>query len=355
MTPYPKFDRSRLVLKPLRERTHDLDISQIMPLESPPPAAAEAPADQLEKLSRAAERIAEARRNGAAVILMAGAHVLRAGVQRYLIDLIERGALTHIAMNGAGPIHDYEFALIGATTESVARYIQTGEFGLWRETGKLNDIAAQAAREGVGFGEAVGREIAEGEYPRKEISVLAAAYRAGTPATAHIGIGYDIIHQHPNADGAALGAASYADFLVAARSVEQLQGGVLLNFGTAVMGPEVFLKALAMARNAAAQEGRRIDRFASLVCDLIPLEEDTSAEAPRSDPRYYFRPWKTLLARTVAGGGEGIYVQGGHRWTIPALWERVRRAGADIFGSAPGGPPENAHANADETTQNKWS
>ena len=323
MTPYPKFDRSRLLLKPLSERAHDLDLSAVLPLEAPVErldAASEA------KMERVARRMIQAREAGAASMLMMGAHVLRAGVQRHLIDLMERGLLTHIAMNGAGPIHDFEFALIGATTESVARYIQTGEFGLWRETGRINDIAAQAAEEGVGFGEAVGREIAEGAYPHKEISVLAAAYRLGVPATVHIGVGYDIIHEHPNADGAALGAASYADFLIAARSVENLEGGALLNFGTAVMGPEVFLKALAMARNAAAQEGRRIERFTTLVCDLLPLEQDVSSEAPKSDPRYYFRPWKTLLSRTVAGRGEGVYIQGGHRRTLPALRRAVGAA-----------------------------
>ncbi|MDA1190906.1 MAG: hypothetical protein O3A46_04380, partial [Candidatus Poribacteria bacterium] len=296
------------------------DLSAIQPLDAPIK-----PLDDvwMERLDAVAQRIVAARQRDAAVILMMGAHVLRAGTQRFLIDLMQRGFITHLAMNGAGPIHDYEFALIGETTESVARYIRTGEFGLWEETGRLNEIAKQAANEGIGFGEAIGRTIARGDFPHNEVSVFAQAYESGVPATVHLGLGYDIIHEHPNADGAALGAASYADFLVMAKSVENLEGGVLLNFGTAVMGPEVYLKALSMARNVARQEGRQIANLTTLVCDLVPLDEDTSDEAPKTDPRYYFRPWKTILVRTVADGGEGYYVHGDHKRTLPNLYHRI--------------------------------
>jgi hypothetical protein len=317
---YAQFDRSRLRLRPLREREHDLDRTAILPLDAEPGALDD---DAMARLATVAGRIVEARRRGAAVILMMGAHVLRAGVQAHLNDLIARGMLTHVAMNGAGPIHDYEFALIGATTESVARYIRTGEFGLWEETGRINDLARKAMSDGIGLGEAVGREIAEGDFPHKDISVLAAAYRHRVPATVHVGIGYDIIHEHPNADGAAVGAASYADFLVMARSVDNLENGVLLSLGTAVMGPEVYLKALSMARNVARQEGRQIAHFTTLVSDLVPLGEDTAREAPKTDPHYYFRPWKTILVRTVADGGEAFYVQGDHRLVVPHLYRRI--------------------------------
>ncbi|MDA2925164.1 hypothetical protein MYX65_11045, partial [Acidobacteria bacterium AH-259-L09] len=295
---YPQFDRSRLVLKPLSERKHDLDLTVILSLDTDvEPLGGEA----MKQLDVVGQRIVAARERNASIILMMGAHVLRAGVQRYLIDLLGHGLITHIALNGGGVIHDYEFALIGATTESVARYIRTGEFGLWQETGYLNDIAVKAAQEGMGLGEAIGREIAEGDFPYKDISILAAAYRLGVPATAHIGVGYDIIHEHPNADGAALGAASYTDFLVMAKTVENLEKGVVLNFGTAVMGPEVFLKTLSMARNVAREENRQISHFTTLVCDLLPLGDDVSGEPLKSEPDYYFRPWKTLLVRTVAG------------------------------------------------------
>jgi hypothetical protein len=250
---------------------------------------------------------------------MMGAHVLRAGVNRHLIDLIERGSLDHIAMNGAGMIHDYELARIGATTESVARYIRTGEFGLWRETGELNEWVVESAALGLGLGENAGRRIDLSDYPHKSLSVLAAAYRHSIPVTVHVGIGYDILHQHPNCDGAAFGAASYRDFLIFARTVERLEGGVLLSFGSAIMAPEVYLKALAMARNVAHQGGREIRRFATAVFDLVPIQGDIHKELPKTDPGYYFRPQKTLLVRTVADGGASFYFCGDHRATVPAL------------------------------------
>jgi hypothetical protein len=311
--PYPTFDRSRLRLQPLAKRAHDLHLADLLPLDAPLPAF-EHPA-----LPLLGERLVDARRRGSARLVLMGAHVLRAGVQRHLIDLMERGLLTHLALNGAGPIHDWELALVGATTESVARYIQTGEFGLWEETGRMNDVIRGGARAGLGLGEALGRAILDGPFPHKDVSVLAAGARLGVPVTVHVGIGYDILHEHPNCDGAALGQTSYQDFLVFAEGVTRLEGGVLLNFGSAVMGPEVYLKALAMARNVARQEGREIRRFTTAVFDLVPLEGDTRQQAPKTDPRYYYRPWKTILVRTVADGGESFYVGGDHRQTIPAL------------------------------------
>src|SRR5205085_6130973 len=217
------------------------------------------------------------------------------------------------------PIHDWEFALVGATTESVARYVSTGEFGLWHETGRINDAIRAGAAAGLGLGEAIGRAILDGDFPHKSVSVLAAAARLNVPVTVHVGVGYDILHEHPNCDGAALGQTSYRDFLTFAATVERLEGGVLLNFGSAVMGPEVYLKALAMARNVAHQHGRRIARFTTAVFDLLPLDGNLRTAAAKTDPRYYYRPWKTILARTVADGGESYYVQGDHRATIPAL------------------------------------
>ena len=308
---YEEFDRSRLRILPLADRKHDLDLSAILPLD-------QAPLER-EELVEVAKRIRAARQDGRAVVLMMGAHVLRAGVQRYLIHMLEQGYLSCIAMNGAGVIHDFEFAAIGATTESVAHYIRDGRFGLWRDTGRINDIIAAGAREGLGLGEAVGRVIEEEAFPHRDISVLAAAYRLGIPVTVHVGIGYDIIHELPNCDGAALGAASYRDFLIFARVLEGLEGGVIMNFGSAVMGPEVYLKALAMARNVASQEKREIRHFTSLVCDLADLPPQYGAEPGKDDRRYYFRPWKTILVRTVADGGVSFYVRGKHDATLPGL------------------------------------
>lgn len=314
---YPKFDRSRLRLRPLAERVHDMSLEDVLPLD------AEVSPFPDPNLERVAERIAAARRTGRPVILLMGAHVIKQGLSRFVIDLMERGILTHVGGNGACAIHDFELALIGATTESVARYIREGQFGLWQETGRINDAVREGVRRGLGFGEAVGRVIEEERFPHREVSILAAGYRLRVPVTIHIGIGQDIIHEHPNCDGAALGEASYRDFLVFARSVSQLEGGVFLNYGTAVMGPEVFQKALSMARNVAHQEGQRIERFTTAVFDLIDLGSDWHSEPPKTDPRYYFRPYKTILVRTVQGGGESYYIRGDHRVTLPNLYRLV--------------------------------
>jgi hypothetical protein len=310
-----EFDRNRLHLKPLRARIHDLDRTAILPLQKIPVFHP--------SLTVIADRIKTAKAHGSAVILMMGAHVLRSGVQRYLIDLMEHGYLSGLAMNGAGMIHDFEFALIGATTESVARYITEGQFGLWQETGRINDIINAAYQNGLGMGEAVGKAIFEGDFPYRDLSVFAAGYRLQIPITVHVGIGYDIIHEHPNCDGAATGATSYRDFLRFAHLVEKLEGGVVMNFGSAVMAPEIYLKALGMARNVAHQAGRVIKHFTTLVCDFHVLPDDLSQEPSKENPAYYFRPWKTMLVRTVADGGESFYVQGKHAETIPALWSAL--------------------------------
>jgi hypothetical protein len=316
-TKYAQFDRSRLRIKPLAERVNDLALAHWFGLGDPTPGFSDP------NVTEVAARLRAARSAGAARILMMGAHVIRGGVNRHIIDLVARGYIDHIALNGAGAIHDYELARIGATTESVARYVASGEFGLWKETGELNDWIAEAARLELGLGENVGRRIEESGYPHCDLSILAAAYRHSVPVTVHAGIGYDILHEHPNCDGAALGAASYRDFLIFAQTVTRLEAGVLLNFGSAIMGPEVYLKALAMARNVAAQEGRTIRHFTTAVFDIAPIRGDARRELPKSDPGYYFRPHKTILVRTVADGGESFYVRGEHRATMPALWRAL--------------------------------
>jgi len=317
------FDRSRLKIKPLDERQHDLSHDALLPLDCSPD---ELDANALKSLDILGRRLVAARAAGGARLLLMGAHVIRAGVARQLIDLMERGLITHIGANGAGPIHDYELAKIGATCESVARYIRSGEFGLWRETGQINDVVNRGAAEGLGMGAAIGREIQEGDFPYKESSVLAAAYRLGIPLTVHVGIGYDILHEHPNFDPAACGVASYRDFLTLVDTVDRLEHGVFLCAGSAVMGPEVYLKALSMARNVAHQEGRQIRDFTTAAFDLIQIAGDVKTEAAKSNPQYYYRPWKTILVRTVADGGESFYVCGDHRATIPHLRLAALRA-----------------------------
>jgi hypothetical protein len=310
-------DRTALKIKPLSDRQHDLGVSIISELNTIKRSEVD------KKFRKVAKRIIFAKKNKASAILMMGGHVIRGGVQRYLIDLMRRGFISCIAMNGAGMIHDFEFALIGATTESVSKYINEGQFGLWEETGRINDIINKGYNDGLGMGEAVGRTIYDENFSFKDISLLAAAYLLKIPVTVHVGIGCDIIHEHPNCDGAATGATSYRDFLYFAKNVENLEGGIVMNFGSAVMAPEVFLKALSMARNIAHQQGEIIKHFSTLVCDLHELPDDYSKEAPKNSSAYYFRPFKTMLVRTVADGGESFYVKGNHSDTIPSLWTAI--------------------------------
>ena len=313
--PFKKFNPRNLRIKSLKERVHDMDRNWLIYPDSP-----REPFEHKD-LPVLAERIKQANKNDRAVLLSCGAHVLKQGLGPFLVDIMERGFVSHIAMNGACAIHDFELALIGATTESVTRYIKTGEFGLWNETGRINDAVSKGYREGIGFGEAVGRMIEDEEFPYRNTSVFAAAVRLGIPVTVHIGIGYDIIHEHPNFDGAAAGDASYTDFLIFAETVSKLEGGVFINVGTSVMGPEVYLKALSMARNVAHREDRQIRNFTTAVFDLQELDDDIYTVPPKDSPYYYFRPYKTVLVRTVTDGGESYYIRGDHRVTIPALYD----------------------------------
>jgi len=317
--PFPIFDRSRIRLKPLAERQHLVCLADLL---DPAQARDELHSAEVEQVARS---VVDAHRAGRQVVLMLGAHVVKCGLSRLVIDLMQRGIVTHVAANGAVSIHDFELALVGATSESVGRYISEGQFGLWQESGRINEAVVQGARDGLGMGEAIGRMIEQEQFPYREVSILAAGFRLQVPVTVHVGIGYDIVHEHPNCDGAALGATSYTDFLIFARTISQLEGGVLLNYGTAVMGPEVFLKALSMARNVAHREGRQIRSFTTAVFDLLPLGGEWNEEPPKSDPRYYFRPYKTVLVRTVRDGGRSVYVQGDHRLTLPALYWHVMR------------------------------
>ena len=322
-----KLNRNHLNILPLSERRHKMTVADIYALN------AETPPDKSESLSIVAERIVQARRRGKPVIWMMGAHVMRRGNSRFIIDLMERGVLTHLATNGACAIHDFELAHIGATLEDVEDYIKDGKFGNWEETGRyLNEAITQGYRDKIGFGEAIGRLIQESEtdryrnlslqFPYRDISMFAAAYRLGIPFTVHKGIGYDITDQHPSADYAAIGWTTGEDFLRFAHSVSQLEGGVFLNLGSAVMGPEVYLKSLSMARNIAAQRGEEIRHFTTANFDLIDFP-DFQEEGKPTDAHYYHRPKKTILIRTVKDGGESYHISGDFAVTVPQLYRQV--------------------------------
>lgn len=324
MSRYALFDRKQLLLAPIVGRESDIRAERVAK-----------PEDSNEyfvtcEVRALAAAIRQARLDGRPVVVMIGGHPIKLGLSRFLIDLIEKGFITCLATNGAGLIHDFELACMGETSEDVARWIRVGQFGLWQETGRLNEIAVEAARIGEGFGEAIGRTIEENEFPNRDISIAAAGWRCGIPVTSHVSIGSDIFHGYPNADGAALGAASFTDFLIFSRVIQDLEGGVFLNIGSAVTGPEVYLKALSMARNVARQNGEKIANFTTAVFDVVQLPKNW-ADGPGSPPQgyntkgithplYYFRPWKTILCRTIQDGGRSFYVCGDHRATIPALW-----------------------------------
>ena len=319
--PFKQFDRKRLHLKPLNEREHEIRLDVMLD-----PAAA--PEYRHKTIALLGDRIRAAKAAGRPILMMMGGHVIRSGTAPLLIELMDEGFITHFALNGAACIHDFELSMIGATTESVAKYVSEGQFGLWEEDDLFNLAVNQGVAQGLGFGESLGKYIEENAFPHRDISLLAAAYRHQVPLTAHVGIGSDIVHELPLADGAAIGLGSFRDFLIYVNTVEHLEGGVFLNFGSAVTGPEVYLKALSMARNVKKQQGEEIRHFTTAVFDLLPLENENIHDAPpKSDPRYYFRPWKTILARTVADGGESHYIQGEHRDTVACLYSELMKRG----------------------------
>lgn len=333
MSRYPRFDREQLLLAPIAERQSDVRAERVTRLGKSNERAATG------DVRAVAAAIRQARLDGRQVVVMIGGHPIKLGLSRFLIELIEEGFITCLATNGAGLIHDFELAYIGETSEDVGRWIRVGQFGLWEETRRLNEIAIEAASRGEGFGEAIGRTIEENSFPYRDISIAAAGWRCGIPVTCHVSIGSDIFHGYPNADGAALGAASYTDFLIFSRVIQDLEGGVFLNIGSAVTGPEVYLKALSMARNVARQRGETISDFTTAVFDVVQLPENW-ADGPGSPPQgantqgtthplYYFRPWKTILCRTIQDGGRSFYVCGDHRETIPALWSALTQTAFD--------------------------
>jgi len=311
------FNRDKLILKSLSERKHDYNLSNIKKLTKT--------SLYNNDTRTVAIEIIKAKKKHKEIIFMMGAHVIKTGMQKYIIDLLKRGYITCIATNGACLIHDYEFSLIGATSENVSTYISDGQFGLWKETGNINEIINKSflKKEYIGIGEAVGKEIWKSNYPNKKLSIFGTCFSLNIPITVHVGIGYDIIHEHPNFNGAATGEMSYTDFLKFTNHVSKLENGVLMSFGSATMAPEVFLKALSMSRNVSNQKSEKLNNFTTLVCDLHDLPENINSLPMKDEPLNFFRPWKTILVRTIADGGKSFYLKGRHEKTIPSLWSAL--------------------------------
>lgn len=360
------FDRRRLKFRPLSERKNKVDIERDhVAADSAPAALSDAATCGV---AETAERLKRARDTGAARILAFGAHTIKNGLSPVLIRLIEEGWVTHLATNGAGIIHDWEFAYLGESSEDVRENLATGAFGAWEETGFYLNLAINlGAFDGLGYGESVGRMIQEevlsipseetleramregraGEggraaaaadllevvadfgidpgpmavaHPFKRFSIQAAAYRLGIPFTGHPMFGHDIIYEHPMSRGASIGRCAERDFLCFATSVSQLEGGVYLSVGSAVMSPMIFEKALSMARNAARRDGSVVEDIHISVVDLAESTWDWSrGEPPEDDPAYYLRFNKTF----ARAGGTLRYIQADNRDFLLALYRAV--------------------------------
>ncbi len=271
-------------------------------LESMPDALA---ASDLRDLIRL---IADAVYSERPVIAMMGAHVIKVGLAPVIIDLMESGILSGIALNGAGAIHDIELAYFGKTSEDVADLLPDGRFGMARETAEiLNGAVAEGARESLGFGEAVGKRVVRDNPHHIHHSILGKGSMTGIPVTVHVAIGTDIVHQHPSADGAAIGSTTLRDFYIFAENLSKIHnGGVVLLFGSAVILPEVFLKALTVARNVHGN----ITDFTTASFDMI---------------RHY-RPHENVVRRPVQAGGRGMTFTGHHEILIPMLAAAIKEA-----------------------------
>jgi hypothetical protein len=245
-------------------------------------------------------RIGKAHRKGKPVILGMGAHPIKVGLSPLIVRLMERGIFQAVAMNGAGIIHDFEIAFAGKTSEEVSSRIGRGEFGMAEETGQmLNEAINEGWKKGWGIGRSVGEMIFRGKFAHRKMSITAAGARLGIPVTVHVAIGTDIIHMHPQARGEAIGGGSYEDFRLFATVVSKLEGGVYLNLGSAVILPEVFLKALSLVRNL----GYRVKNFTTVDMDFIA----------------HYRPITNVVQRPHLTGGKGFHLTGHHEIMFPLL------------------------------------
>ncbi|HSR10046.1 MAG TPA: hypothetical protein VLS90_01275 [Thermodesulfobacteriota bacterium] len=247
-----------------------------------------------------AARIAQASRRGRPFVMGMGAHPIKVGLSPLIVRLMEEGILDGLALNGAGIVHDFEIALTGKTSEDVASEIGRGAFGMAEETGRMiNDAINEGTAKGWGIGRSVGEMIARGRFRHKKLSLTAAGARLGIPVTVHVAVGTDIVHMHPNARGSAIGAGTHVDFRLFAALVSRLQGGVYLNLGSAVIMPEIFLKALTLARNL----GHPVSKFTAVNMDFIP----------------HYRPLTNVVRRPTLEGGKGFHLTGHHEIMFPLL------------------------------------
>ena len=257
-----------------------------------------------QNLKAIARKIAQAHRTNKTVILGMGAHPIKVGLSPLIIDFIERGIVDAVALNGAGVIHDFELAYMGKTSEDVAATLQDGSFGMAEETGTfLNQAISDGSEKGLGLGAAVGQAILKARLPHRRLSILATGARLGVPVTAHVAIGTDIIHMHPKANGKALGDGSLRDFRTLTSVVATLGAGVYLNFGSAVVLPEVFLKAVSLARNL----GHPVRNLTTVNLDFLA----------------HYRPLTNVVSRPTLQSGKGYHLTGHMEIMVPLLFAAV--------------------------------
>ncbi|MCP4747101.1 MAG: hypothetical protein GY874_13325 [Desulfobacteraceae bacterium] len=304
--PFEEINLSKIITYSAADRSSKVTAH----LEGKPPAAGMSMKKFLEclpdvlkarELKAVAAAVVQAREKGKPVIAMLGGHVIKTGCSPVLADLAEKGFVQHFASNGSAAVHDTELAFCGHTSEDVAAHLEDGSFGMAADTaGMINEAAQRAARGKEGFGEALGGLLLEKKAPYHQRALLARCKTLNIPYTLHIAIGTDIVHQHPSASGAAIGQASFRDFKIFAATVAKLgQGGVVLNFGSAVIMPEVFLKALAVGRNL----GHKITHFTTANFDMIQ----------------HYRPRVNVVERPVLKSGRGFAITGHHEIMIPLL------------------------------------
>jgi hypothetical protein len=303
--PIPEVDLARIRTVPIARREGKVRIEHLAPAPDPGMPVGDflrlLPRQlAAESLGRLVDAIATAHRDRRPVVAMLGGHVVKVGTGPVLIELARRGVITCLAMNGAAAIHDFELAMWGKTSENVEDSLGEGAFGMVEETSAMmNEATGEGERLGIGLGEALGRKLFDLEAPHRATSLLAVGWELGLPVTVHVAIGTDILHQHPSASGRAIGETTHRDFRRFAAALRNLSGGVVLNLGSAVVMPEVFLKAMSVIRNL----GEPVDALTTANLDF----------------ERHYRPGKNVLERPTRGIGEGIEIMGHHEIMLPLL------------------------------------
>ena len=333
---YKVFDLSKIGTYPLSTRTNKVTLKDIILPADVDNLAIEVSGETRTDVEVVAQAIVSARKESSPVIVFTGAHLIKNGLGVLLIDLVRRGLITLVAGNAATAIHDFELALIGQTSENVPDALGKGEFGVAYEFAYINAAISLGNKQKLGFGESLGKMICDEDFRRRvlsrltgenlfvnflhpEVSVLAACYRSDVPFTVHAGIGTDVTDQHPSFDSEAKGGCSGRDFLIFTNEVTKFtDGGVFLNVGSAVTGPEVFLKAVSMAANIGNAPGN------IMTADFDLRDYSPEQMTDESSQGYYFRDQKSIVTRIPrAFAGRGLYIQGDQKQTIPLLYKRI--------------------------------